>query len=320
MLIEAASWAPSVHNTQPWSFGVHRSRLSVQADPDRRLKVADPDGREMLISCGAALFNLRLAARHLGRVPEIRLLPDPGRPGLLADVDFSGQRPATPAEDLMFAQVKTRRTHRRGFAPDDLPTALVPKLHTQARQEGTALRLVADPRAKLALAALSEAGEQIQRLNPAYVAEVARWAPAPGSHRDDGVHSGAYPREPAHTDPSFPVRDFARGMGWGHAEEKPDHLTAAVTGKVLLLMTSGDTPADWLAAGMALQRILLCAAEDDVSAAFHTQALEIGELRALIRSRFCDGAFPQMLLRIGHAGGHHGSVRRPGSDITRQEP
>jgi hypothetical protein len=87
-----------------------------------------------------------------------------------------------------------------------------------------------------------------------------------------------------------------------------------------MLMTSGDTPADWLTAGMALQRILLCAAEDDISAAFHTQALEIDDLRALIRSRFCGGAFPQILTRLGHAESHRGSVRRPIADITRQEP
>lgn len=51
----------------------------------------------MRISCGAALFNLRLAARHLGHLPEVRLLPDPQRPGLLAEVDFSGRaRPLRP--------------------------------------------------------------------------------------------------------------------------------------------------------------------------------------------------------------------------------
>ncbi|MEV0406813.1 hypothetical protein [Actinoallomurus sp. NPDC050550] len=320
VLIEAASWAPSVHNTQPWWFGVRGSRLSVHADLDRRLETADPDGREMLISCGAALFNLRLAARHLGHVPAVRLLPDPQRPGLLADVDLSGQRPPTTVEERMFEQITTRRSHRGGFAPDPLPTALSSRLYAQARHEGATLRLVADPRAKLALAALSEAGEQIQRLDPAYVAEVARWAPAPGRHRQDGVDPGAYPREPVHTDPYFAARDFARGMGWAHAGDEPDDLTGSVTGTVLMLMTSRDTPADRLTAGMALQRILLCAAEDDVSAAFHTQALEIGELRALIRSRFCGGAFPQILMRLGRAEGRRGGVRRPIADITRQEP
>src|SRR3954454_18980279 len=83
-LTEAAVWAPSLHNTQPWWFGVRGSTVTLHADTDRRLDVADPDGREMLISCGAALFTLRLAARHLGYLPEVRTLPDPDRPGLIA--------------------------------------------------------------------------------------------------------------------------------------------------------------------------------------------------------------------------------------------
>jgi nitroreductase len=91
-LIEAASWAPSVHNTQPWWFGVREAGLSLHADVDRRLDVADPDGREMLISCGAALFTLCLAARRLGLVTEVRLLPDSDRPGLMADVDIAVRR------------------------------------------------------------------------------------------------------------------------------------------------------------------------------------------------------------------------------------
>ncbi|MDN3359762.1 hypothetical protein [Actinomadura sp. DC4] len=316
-LIEAAGQAPSVHNTQPWWFGVRGSRLTVHADADRRLDVADPDGREMLISCGAALFTLRLAARHLGYAAEERLWPDPERTMLLADVDIARQRPATADEQRMFAQVSRRRTHRGGFTPERPPPALLSKLSNEARREGASLRLVADPRARQAMAALSETAEQTQRLSVDYTTEVARWAPAPGDHRNDGVQPGAYPREPRHTAPYFATRDFARGQGWGHH----DGDSRDATGTVALLMTPGDTPADWLNAGMALQRVLLCAAEEDVSAAFHTQALELPELRDFIRTRFCGGAHPQMLMRLGHTGGEPADgVRRPETDIARDEP
>src|SRR5919197_4730231 len=98
--VEAAVWAPSVHNTQPWWFGsagpervstagwTMSRRVSLHADVDRRLDVADPDGREMLISCGAALYTLRVAIRDLGHDPEVTVLPDADRPSLLADVRF----------------------------------------------------------------------------------------------------------------------------------------------------------------------------------------------------------------------------------------
>jgi hypothetical protein len=60
-----ATRAPSVHNTQPWRFRVSPDVVQLWSDPRRKLR-AEPSGREMLISCRAALFGLRLAVRSLG--------------------------------------------------------------------------------------------------------------------------------------------------------------------------------------------------------------------------------------------------------------
>jgi len=50
--------------------------VRVYADTRRQLLVADPGGREMLISCGAALYTARLAPRSLGRILQTDVLPD----------------------------------------------------------------------------------------------------------------------------------------------------------------------------------------------------------------------------------------------------
>src|SRR5215472_16159457 len=84
-MLAAAARAPSVHNTQPWRFAVGPHAIDLYADPKRKLG-QDRDGREMLISCGAALFGLRLAVRGLGYLPAVRLLPDSSQPTLLARV------------------------------------------------------------------------------------------------------------------------------------------------------------------------------------------------------------------------------------------
>jgi hypothetical protein len=307
-LVDAAVWAPSVYDTRPWRFGTRGSTVSVHADPERRLHVADPDCRELIISCGAALYTLRLAVRDLGRRPVVRMLPDPGRPDLIATVEVGDELPATAEERRMYAQIRHRHTHTGGFRPGGLPIGLLQALRTHAYCEQASLRIVADPRARIALAALTEAAEQVQRQDPAYVAEVARWAPPPG-----GAPEETGPRESACLEADFTGCDFARGQGWGQTGgEQRD-----ATGVVAVLLTDGDECGDRLYAGQALQRILLCAAGYDVSAAFHSQALEVPELREFVRTRFCDGAYPQMILRLGVA--HAGVVRRSVTELTRGE-
>src|SRR5260370_7820773 len=76
-VVEAAVNAPSVHNTQPWWFYGADHEIGVHADDQRRLAVADPDGREMMISCGAAVFTSRVALRCIRLVPKVRVLPKP---------------------------------------------------------------------------------------------------------------------------------------------------------------------------------------------------------------------------------------------------
>lgn len=85
-VVAVAVWAPSVHNTQPWRFTVGGQQISLHADTSRQLTVADPEGREMMISCGAALFTTRLALRSLSYMPQSWVLPDPVQPLLVARV------------------------------------------------------------------------------------------------------------------------------------------------------------------------------------------------------------------------------------------
>src|SRR5437762_6063553 len=123
-LIATAARAPSVHNTQPWRFRVGQYVIELYADPGRKLRV-DPAGREMLISCGAALFGLRLAVRSLGYLPRVELLPDPAQLRLLARVRLGTAEPMTGRERQLLEALPHRHTHRGPFAPGPLPTGLV---------------------------------------------------------------------------------------------------------------------------------------------------------------------------------------------------
>jgi len=314
-IVEAAVYAPSVNNTQPWWFSTGDKEISVHADVERRLRVADPEGREMMISCGAALFTARVAMRYLGLVPKSGVLPDPDLPNLVARIRY-GEEHTEPVEyeRELFAEIPRRRTHRGGFDPEPLPDGLIIALRDEASREKAALRIMAEESQRGALAAVVEAGDYALRLDPDRAREQSRWAPPPGSQRRDGVPATAYPARPDRTVPEFPSRDFAHGHGWG----LPPSGTGAVprsAGVVAVLGTTADRPGDWIAAGQALQRMLLLASSCGVSAALHSQPLEVPELRAFIRTVLCEGAYPQMVVRFGTTGQAAVSVRRSVDDV-----
>ncbi len=312
--VGAAVWSPSVHNTQPWRFRAQPGEISLSADADRRLAVSDPAGREMMISCGAALFTTRLALRFLGYVPEISILPDPDRPMLVARISWQRQVPAAEYEQELYGQIASRRTHRGGFDPGPLPAALLAKLRQDAARHGAMLHVLAGDGSRAALAAIVDAAENVLRLDDTRAQELARWSPRSGSARRDGVPDTAYPALPERTDPHFPGRDFARGYGWGHSPASSAPLLRAA-GVVSILTTPGDQPVDWVNAGQALQRVLLSASACGVAAALHSQPLELPQLRELIRATLSEGAHPQMVLRLGTTGQAAVSVRRPVEEV-----
>ena len=314
-VVEAAVHAPSVNNTQPWWFSNGDKGISLHADVERRLRIADPEGREMMISCGAALFTARLAMRYLGLVPKVSVLPDPDLPNLVAVIGYGDERVApVEYERELFAVIPQRRTHRGGFDPEPLPDGVISALRDEASREKVLLRIMAEAGQRGALAAVVEAGDYSLRLDAARVREQSKWAPPPGSPRRDGVPPTSYPARPERTMPSFPSRDFAHGHDWGLPPSGPAAVPRSA-GVVAVLTTTADQPEDWVAAGQALQRVLLLATSCGVAAALHSQPLEVPELRAFIRTALCQGAYPQMVVRFGTTGQASVSVRRRVDDV-----
>ncbi|MEV7007524.1 nitroreductase family protein [Streptosporangium sp. NPDC051022] len=313
--VQAAVWAPSVHNTQPWSFVVDGEEIALRADSDRGLRTGDIMGRERLVSCGAALMNIRLVLRGLGHEARVRVLPDPDRPALLATVRLGESAEADEHTRTLCARIEHRRTHRAGFTETPVPDQLVDELVQQAAAEGARLTPVRSEAAVRALAALTEAAQEVQSQDRLFTLEVLRWARPPGSTRAEGVPAEAYPREPRRTRPHFAQRDYAHGHSWGG---ESDRSAATSTGLVAVLTTLSDSREDWITAGQALQRILLHADAHGVRAAFHTQPLEMFHLREFMRQELLSGEYPQMIMRLGFTPDEGRSVRRPIAEVLEE--
>lgn len=309
-LVRAARTAPSLHNSQPWLFTSRETGLDLFADPTRRLLLTDPDGREQVISCGAALFNVRLAMRNLGFVPVVRPFPDPWHPARLARIDWGAYAGPGRDEQAMHHAMGLRRTHRGPFQSPPLAQPLIDELREQARAEGAELYTVESRPDQERLAELVREAEDVHRTAPGRVAELVRWTRPSGGDRRDGVPFDACPYHPDSV--LLAGRDF---LGLTRSMPRPPFVWPARTGLVAVLTTQRDTRRDWLRAGQALQRVLLYATAHRAAAAFHTQPLELPHLRAQIRTTVACGRFPQVILRLGHATRGRPVPRRPVPDV-----
>ncbi len=310
-LIATAARAPSVHNTQPWRFRASRYEIELVADPQRRLR-QDDLGREMLISCGAALYGLRLGLRSLGFRPVVTLLPDQSSLRVLAKVSVVPGPPMTVLEHQMLEAVPHRHTHRDAFGPDPLPPGLVVGMQQDALAERAALAIVDRPLDYARLAKLiSKTGPRLDD-DPVARQEMLRWTRRiPGPSRD-GVPARAFPAHPAQIPGRLRQRDFDLGRDVGIAElaGAGEPIVTAV------LLTLGDHRVNWLHAGQALQRLLLRAASKWVFASLYSQQLESApQFRRAITNALRLPGHPHLLLQFGCAPVTEPTKRRPPCDL-----
>ena len=287
--------APSVHNCQPWRWLVGPGTVHLYADGSRQVPATDPHGRDLLISCGAALNHLLVALASLGWDARVRRMPDPARPGHLATVQ-PFPHSATGGQNDLAAAIPRRRTDRRRFSSWPVPAELIGEMLELAHIYGVGLEAITEPALRWKVfRAITTAAEQ-QTADPAYAAEIAAWS-GRGTESDDGVPAASAP-VPLRAPGQMPLRDYARpNLAQPPPTGEPENAT------VLLLTTPTDNAMDWLRAGEATSAILLTATRHGLASSPLTQPLEVDDTREFIRSRVATvhRAHPQILLRIGWA-------------------
>ncbi|HEX9012434.1 MAG TPA: hypothetical protein VF813_02915, partial [Anaerolineaceae bacterium] len=126
--------APSSHNSQPWLFRVTRGAVELYADRSRALPVIDPEDRELVISCGCALFHLCVAMRYFGYAPRVEDFPDPRDQDLLARVYLGDPCLPSLEDGELFQAMFRRRTNRKPFLDRKVSVSLLMRLPAAARQ------------------------------------------------------------------------------------------------------------------------------------------------------------------------------------------
>lgn len=301
-LIATATLAPSSHNTQPWLFRVRGARIGLIADRTRALPANDPDDRELTISCACALFNLRVAAAHARLAATLHPPAGHADPDCLATLELiAGDIPDAELATLYDA-VATRRTYRKTFATQPVTAGTLATLAEAARLEGAWLQVLAGDAERRQAVELIAEGDEMQWGDPSWRRELASWM-HPRRDGDGLALPGlAVPLAQA----------VVRTFDMGHGIAAHDMQLAEASPVLAVLGTTGDALVDWLAAGQALQRLLLTARLHGLQASYLNQPIEVAPLRTRLRQLTGQAGLPQILLRLGHPQGEVAATpRRP---------
>jgi hypothetical protein len=315
-ILNYAILAPSTHNTQPWVFRIHGNALELFTDKARALGVVDPEGRELIMSCGAALLHIRVALHYFGYANCVELFPDASHPTLLARITLGLKCETETGQILLFQAIPRRRTNRLAFLNDPLPETLLQELQGDSESEGAWFQRAVTDDDRMTIADLVEEADQIQWADRHFRCELATWLRPNSRPGRDGIPGYAEGlTDFASQFGRLAVRTF--DLGNGHAAK--DREVAQNSPALAVLGTDGDTPLDWLRAGQALAKVLLRARSEEVWASFLNQAIEVPELRMRLRNDFGFPGYPQILLRLGYAENVPATPRRPLKDVLIRE-
>jgi nitroreductase len=284
--------APSVHNSQPWRWRVGDRTVHLYADRTRQLPETDPDGRDLLLSCGAALHHLRVGFAALGWRAEVHRLPNPAEPDHLAAVEPHRHDP-TPAEVSLAAAIPRRRTDRRRHSSWPVPSGYLDEMAQLAAEEGTVFRTACGAARDHLARAIQQAARE-HAADADYQAELAAWSGRYES--EDGVPAANVPA-PDETPGALPGRVFSEpGLAQppGAAGEDDETVLAVIS-------TASDDAMSRLRAGEATSAALLTATSVGLASCPLTEPLEVASTRQFVRTHVTEDSFPQLVLRLGWA-------------------
>ncbi len=274
--VQLACRAPSLHNSQPWRWIAEGSTLHLFADLTRVMTSADPEGREIYLSCGAALDHLTVAMASAGWEAVVQRFPNPHDPLHVATLDFRpAPRDLIESSEARAQAIGRRFTDRRPYeAPTNWANFEV-LLRQTVIPHHVMFDIVLDD-ARPSLANASRLTETIRANDPSYAAELSWWT------------------SPFATSAAVDIRRTFPGT------DQHPHRGGSDHSRIVVLSTHHeDARLDVLRCGEALSAVLLECTVAGLATCTLTHMTELAPSREIVRGLTGQRGMPQLLIRIG---------------------
>lgn len=240
-ILEIARYAPSVHNTQPWTIKSEGETLRISVNPENSLKDGDPTGRETIISLGIFVEAICCIAKEKN-LPAKNIDFKNNQ----VVINFSKVPPAGHNKPSYSALLKTRCTDRTIFRKVALNEETQHAIRSVKAYEGTKVHLVTNLAAIKATAVLTSKAIRLALSNPFFRRELSKYLIFPWSSKRRGISllTLGIPTFIAAFEPLF-LR-----FGWGLNMQSRIELRRWISASGIVFITSkGDMPRFWFATG-----------------------------------------------------------------------
>jgi hypothetical protein len=252
LLTRYGTLAPSTHNTQPWQFSITGKKLNIYIDFSKSVPVADPLRRDMYVSIGALIQNVRLAAGEFGIATDVRFAKPLHDSDLVATIGLGGLEAArTPKKSQILDGIVKRQNYRgfftKSFNQDKFDKILADVLGGQTVVSAKALT---DRDTVERLAQLTAKGLQMGYAMPTFRREISSYVNHNLSRKRYGLHGYSLRMT---TPQSLVIPHVMKRKDIGKKLAAVNYKSFIVSPLVAVLTTEKDDEASWLNTGQIME-------------------------------------------------------------------
>jgi hypothetical protein len=294
-MIEQAIKAPSGHNTQPWLFRINEEHIRIYPNYDKSLPVVDPDNRELFISLGCAVENLRIAASQKGYNTDMNI----SKEGIIT---INLKRDNTIEPDTLFKQISIRQTNRSIYNGRIISSDTISLLNSVFDTSTINARFYKNDTPEFnSIADYVITGNVLQMQDKAFTDELKSWMRFNKKHQNETNDGLSYAVFGAPNLPRFIVKPIMSKAINEKYQNKGDRKKIASSSHFVLLSTTTNTLEEWIRLGIIMERFLLKSTELGIIHAYMNQPNEIYELSIKMAETLnIPHEYPVILLRIGY--------------------
>lgn len=314
-ILRLASLAPSGHNTQPWGVKIiDQNHWIIMSDARRWLPAVDPQQRETMLSIGAFLENLVIAARSFGYDPVITTVAKSTFAEEIAEVRLT--KLSRSGDQVLPEEIRRRRTVRKGYRAQELTLGDVQYLFGKDAEQSHYIPLGSGAGRYLTEGTIESNRQQANReVAQKELAHWIRWSDDDAKKMRDGLTpegmeirglAGWYVR-------TFYTREDVSTKGFCETTVKAVIEQARTCGGWVVLTTRDSSVSSLLEAGQRFQRLFLRARQRMIAIHPMTQMLEEEPWRSAVGSEIGVREQLQFILRVGYLDKYPDpvSLRRP---------